>query len=58
MQLGHPPKRIDILTSVDGVDFEPCWDRHIDVTIGGQIVPFLSIEDLIANKKRLDVLRI
>jgi hypothetical protein len=24
VQLGHPPKRIDLLTSIDGVDFDEC----------------------------------
>jgi hypothetical protein len=51
VQLGYPPKRIDILTQVDGVDFEPCWERRVYVEIGGQRVPFLSAEDLVANKK-------
>ncbi|MFF0490845.1 hypothetical protein ACFYTQ_17635 [Nocardia sp. NPDC004068] len=51
VQLGHPPKRIDILTSVDGVEFDPCWDRREQVTIGDQVVPFLSMADLIANKR-------
>ncbi|HEY7223085.1 MAG TPA: nucleotidyl transferase AbiEii/AbiGii toxin family protein [Micromonosporaceae bacterium] len=51
VQLGYPPKRIDIITQVDGVEFDPCWERHIEVDIGGQRVPFISVEDLLANKK-------
>ncbi|MFC9896070.1 DUF6036 family nucleotidyltransferase [Nocardia sp. NPDC127579] len=51
VQLGHPPKRIDLLTSVDGVEFETCWERRVDVTLGSQVVPFLSAADLIANKR-------
>jgi len=51
VQLGHPPKRIDLLTSVDGVDFAPCWERRVQIQVGGQLVPFISINDLIANKK-------
>jgi hypothetical protein len=51
VQLGYPPKRIDILTQVDGVQFDPCWERHVEVEIGGQRVPFLSANDLLANKK-------
>jgi hypothetical protein len=31
IQLGYPPKRIDILTQVDGVHFESCWERRIEV---------------------------
>jgi hypothetical protein len=51
VQLGYPPKRIDILTQVDGVQFEPCWERRVEVEIGGQRVPFLAADDLVANKK-------
>jgi Nucleotidyl transferase of unknown function (DUF2204) len=51
VQLGYPPKRIDILTQVDGVQFDSCWERRVEVEIGGQRVPFLSVDDLMANKK-------
>jgi hypothetical protein len=51
VQLGYPPKRIDIITQADGVEFDPCWERHIEVEIGDQRVPFISVEDLLANKK-------
>jgi Nucleotidyl transferase of unknown function (DUF2204) len=51
VQLGYPPQRIDILTQVDGVQFDSCWDRHIEIEIGGQRVPFISADDLLANKK-------
>jgi hypothetical protein len=51
VQLGHTPKRIDIVTAVDGVEFQDCWGRRVGITVGSQVVPFLSIEDLIINKK-------
>lgn len=51
VQLGYPPNRIDILTAIDGVDFQACWERRTEVTIGGQVVPFLAAEDLIVNKR-------
>ncbi len=51
IQLGHPPKRIDILTQVDGVDFSSCWKRRVEVNLAGQSVPFISAADLVANKK-------
>ena len=25
-QIGLPPRRIDFLTSISGVDFDKCWD--------------------------------
>lgn len=51
VQLGYPPKRIDILTQVDGVDFDSCWERRVEVEIGGQRVPFISAADLVTNKR-------
>ena len=45
VQLGYPPQRIDILTQVDGVQFDSCWDRHIEIEIGSQRVPFISADD-------------
>lgn len=30
VQLGYPPKRIDIVTAVDGVAFQPCWERRAE----------------------------
>jgi hypothetical protein len=51
VQLGRAPKRIDILTSADGVSFDECWDRRITVRIDELDVPFISLEDLITNKR-------
>jgi hypothetical protein len=51
VQLGFPPYRIDILTSVDGIDFDGAWDRRMLVEVNNLSVPFISRDDLIANKK-------
>lgn len=51
VQLGHPPLRIDLLTSIDGVTFEECWPAHVVIDIGGLGVPFIDVEHLIVNKK-------
>jgi hypothetical protein len=51
VQIGLPPFRIDILTSIDGVSFDQAWPRRIAVEIGGRPVPVLGREDLIANKR-------
>jgi hypothetical protein len=50
-QIGVPPFRIDILTSIDGVTFDAAWPRRIHVRIGEIDVPVLGREDLIANKR-------
>lgn len=50
LQLGRPPNRIDILTSIDGVSFDEAWAKRLDAEFDGLTVPILSLEDLIANK--------
>ena len=49
-QIGLPPHRIDILTSITGVDFEEASDNRIVVEIEGLEVPVLGRGDLIRNK--------
>ena len=51
VQLGHPPVRIDIITTVDGVDFDDAWPRRVEADYGNQKVCFISKADLIANKR-------
>ena len=51
VQLGEPPYRIDLLTSIDGVDFEDAWQQKVCGRYGEQVLYFISKEDLIRNKK-------
>ena len=51
IQLGYPPLRIDLLTSIDGVTFEECYQNRKEVEIEGIIVNFIGYWDLIKNKK-------
>jgi hypothetical protein len=51
IQLGEPPYRIDILTSIDGVNFEDAWNNRIKGNYGNQVLYFISKVDLIKNKK-------
>lgn len=50
VQLGYPPARIDLLTSIDGVTFADCFAHRLDVAIAGTVLPVISIDDLIRNK--------
>lgn len=50
VQLGYPPARIDLLTSIDGVTFEECFANLVEVTIAGTTLPVISVDDLIRNK--------
>ena len=50
-QIGLVPSRIDLLTSITGVEFDQAWANRIHVTIGELTVPVLGREEFIANKE-------
>jgi hypothetical protein len=49
-QIGLPPRRIDIMTSISGVDFDTAWATRVMAGSSGAR-PFLGREALIANKR-------
>ncbi|MGH8847507.1 MAG: hypothetical protein ACREXQ_09760, partial [Polaromonas sp.] len=51
IQLGYPPARIDLLTSIDGVDFVECYQRRVTVLVDGVALGFISLDDFKINKK-------
>jgi hypothetical protein len=50
-QLGVPPRRIDILTSIDGVAFDTAWARRIVTHLDDVAVAVIALEDLLRNKR-------
>jgi hypothetical protein len=50
-QLGLPPRRIDVLTQLSGLDFETAWRGRLDLTVQGEAVTFLGREALLTNKR-------
>ncbi|PIQ07904.1 MAG: hypothetical protein COW71_14695 [Ignavibacteriales bacterium CG18_big_fil_WC_8_21_14_2_50_31_20] len=50
VQLGVPPVRIDILSSISGVDFDEAYNSKVKHKFGNTIAFFLSKEHLIKNK--------
>ncbi len=52
-QIGIEPVRVDILTSVDGIEFEPARARATPGKYGEADIAFLSVADLIKNKRRV-----
>jgi len=50
-QIGVAPRRIDILTSVDGVNFEDAFSHSEVADIDGIPVHIMSVPDLIINKR-------
>ncbi len=51
IQLGYPPCRIDIFTSLPGVEFAPCYERKVEAEIEGIKVDFVDQECLKNSKK-------
>ena len=50
-QIGVAPRRIDIITHIDGVIFEEAYKTKEVIEIDGLQMPFLSKENLIKNKQ-------
>ena len=50
-QIGVAPCRIDILTSIDGINFEDAYLRSELVDIEGIPIHVLSVQDIIVNKR-------
>ncbi len=50
IQLGYPPNRIDILTTLPGVEFSECYPRRIVVEIEGVSLNFIDLENLKRTK--------
>ncbi len=51
IQLGYPPGRIDLLTSIDGVAFAACHARRMTLPLDGLMLDFIALEDFKTNKK-------
>jgi hypothetical protein len=49
-QLGVPPVRIDVITAIDGVEFDDAWNGRIQAKLGSVTVSVISREHLITNK--------
>ena len=51
VQLGYPPNRIDLITSMPGVDFEGCFTSRVKVMIDDVLINFIDLENLKKNKR-------
>ncbi|HVS31841.1 MAG TPA: hypothetical protein VMS98_10325 [Thermoanaerobaculia bacterium] len=50
-QMGLPPYRVDILTSISGVTFDEAWPNRIVNEFQGQPYGVIGLRDLIRNKR-------
>ena len=51
VRMGVPPIRIEIHTSISGVDFSDCFSRRVKGTLDDITTWFLSLGDLKSNKR-------
>jgi hypothetical protein len=51
VQMGLPPRRIDLLTAISGVGFEEAWDGRVSHPVAGLDVPFIGRAALVRNKR-------
>lgn len=51
IRMGFPPMRLEITTSISGVEFDECYRTRIVDTIDGVKVSLIDLEHLKKNKK-------
>jgi predicted nucleotidyltransferase len=51
LQLGRPPNRIDLLTSISGCNFDEVWGNRIESMLDDIPVNFIGKQNLITNKR-------
>jgi len=51
IRLGVPPVRIEIATTISGVDFFECYAERVQDTLDGVAVSLISLKHLKLNKK-------
>ncbi|NLI78377.1 MAG: hypothetical protein GX442_18310 [Candidatus Riflebacteria bacterium] len=50
-QIGVVPRRVDIITSIDGVTFDEAFPARLDLDLEGIRIPVLSRAHLLQNKE-------
>jgi predicted nucleotidyltransferase len=51
VRMGRPPLRIEILSSISGVEFAECYGRRVQADLDGVPVAMIAREDLLTNKR-------
>jgi hypothetical protein len=51
IRMGVPPIRLEILTSISGVDFADCYSRALAAELDGVRVNLIHLDDLKRNKR-------
>jgi hypothetical protein len=51
IRMGFEPMRLELFTSIPGIEFSGCYERRDRVKVGRMMVPFISLQDLKINKR-------
>jgi len=51
VRMGNPPIRIEIISEIDGVEFNTCYTNRVVAKIDGLNVNIIDLENLKKNKK-------
>jgi hypothetical protein len=51
VRMGSPPVRIEILTSISGVDFDTCFAERATIDLDELVLPVIGLPRLRENKK-------
>ncbi len=51
IRMGVPPFRIEVATTISGVEFDTCYRSRIDAVIDGVPVPVIDLASLRRNKR-------
>jgi len=51
VQLGYPPLRIDLMSSIDGVTFDEAYADKTFKSLGENVMNFIGLKELIRNKE-------
>lgn len=50
LRMGVPPVRLEVLTSIDGVDFETCYQQRVVDVVDNVEISIIGLTDLRTNK--------
>ena len=54
IQIGREPRRIDLLTTIDGVGFDEAWGARTRIQVDGMTIPVIGRDEFLRNKRATD----
>lgn len=51
IQIGREPRRIDLLTAIDGVEFDEAWSAKKEIQVDGMTIPVIGRDEFLRNKR-------